>query len=164
MAARKHIAAFGGISLCRRLVILLGCSFSPPQYLAFVQGLARLEGIYAQAGQCIILSPSAACPLLECSPDSKPLAAPRAGTRRFPPLRVTGAREQSPLLAPLERERTAADILRADRSGPRRKSRHSREGGNPPSSGLTWISACAGVTTPAIFIPLAGPQAQGHSQ
>jgi hypothetical protein len=41
---------------------------------------------------------------------------------------------------------------------------HSRESGNSPPSGLTWTPAYAGVTTPAIFIPLGGPQAHEHSE
>jgi len=41
---------------------------------------------------------------------------------------------------------------------------HSRESGNPARCGLTWTPAYAGVTTPAIFISLGGPQAHGRSR
>ena len=48
---------------------------------------------------------------------------------------------------------------------------HSRESGNPARCGLAWTPALrqaqgklfAGVTTPAIFISLGGPQAHGRS-
>ena len=40
---------------------------------------------------------------------------------------------------------------------------HSRESGNPPSSGPTWTPAYAGVTTIVIFTFSGGPQAHGYS-
>ncbi len=64
-----------------------------------------------------------------------------------------------------EESRSALKVLRASfLASLSRKSRHSRESGNPPFCGLTWTPACAGVTTLAIFTPLGGPQAHGHSE
>jgi hypothetical protein len=40
---------------------------------------------------------------------------------------------------------------------------HSRESGNPARCGVPWTPAYAGVTTPAIFISLGGPQAHEYS-
>ena len=41
---------------------------------------------------------------------------------------------------------------------------HSRESGNPALWGLTWTPAYAGVTAPAIFISMGGPQGYGHAE
>jgi hypothetical protein len=40
---------------------------------------------------------------------------------------------------------------------------HSRESGNPPSCGLKWTPAYAGVTAAVILISIDGPQAHAYS-